>query len=59
MAKVPKRYINQLKNVWYDLYNEAYDAMQYVDCDNECDCKYVDILNKLEDRFNKAIAHFE
>ena len=57
--KVPKRYIDQLTKVWDDLYEEAYDAMQYVDCGNHCDGYYVGILNRLQDRFDKAIAHFK
>ena len=57
MAKIRKRYIKQLENVWFDLMQEAIDAMSYVDCDNACDGKYVKVLDKLQDRFDKAMAH--
>lgn len=58
-TNVSKRYINQLTTVWDDLYNEAQNAMCYVDCDNECNEKYLKVLDKLQDRFDKTIAHFE
>ena len=58
MAKVKKKYINQLIRVWNALYDEAADAMGYVDCDNDCDEKYIKVLDRLQDRFNKAITHF-
>lgn len=57
MAKIQKRYIDQLERVWYDLFQEAANAMCYVDCDNMCDEKYLKILDKLQERFDKAIAH--
>lgn len=57
MAKIKKRYIDQLTRVWNDLFQEAADAMGYVDCDNMCDGKYVKVLDKLQDRFDKAMAH--
>lgn len=37
MAKIQKRYIDQLTRVWNDLWQEAYNAMSYVDDDNNCD----------------------
>ena len=55
--KVPKRYINQIVKVWDNLFQEAEDAMRYVDCDNDCSEKYIKTLDKLQDRFDKAIAH--
>ena len=57
MAKVQKRYIDQIVKVWSDLMQEAIDAMSYVDCDNDCDEKYIKVLDRLQDRFDKAIAH--
>ena len=57
MAKVQKRYINQIVKVWNDLMQEATDAMCYKDCDNNCDESYIKVLDKLQDRFDKAIAH--
>lgn len=57
MAKVKKKYIDQLIRVWNALYNEAADAMSYVDDDNECSEKNFKVLDRLQDRFDKAIAH--
>ena len=57
MAKIQKRYIAQLTRVWNDLFQEAMDAMCYVDCDNNCDEKYLKILDKLQERFDKAMDH--
>ena len=57
MAKVPKRYVNQITNVWNDLFQEAADAMAYVDADTDCDESHIKILDKLQERFDKAIAH--
>ena len=57
MAKIQKRYIDQLTRVWNDLFQEATDAMCYVDCDNNCDEKYLKILDKLQERFDKAMVH--
>lgn len=59
MAKVKKKYINQLIRVWNALYDEAENAMGYVDCDNDCDEKYIKVLDRLQDRFDKAIAHLD
>ena len=59
MSKVEKKYINQIRKCWDDLYSEAWDAMEYVDCDNHCDGKYAKSLDKLYDRFNKAMKHLE
>lgn len=58
MAKVKKKYIDQLIGVWNALYDEAADAMGYVDDDNEGNENYFKVLNRLQDRFDKAIAHF-
>lgn len=58
-SKVGKKYINQIRKVWDALWDEACDAMGYVDCDNDCDEKYLKTLDKLQERFDKAIAHFE
>jgi hypothetical protein len=57
MAKIQKRYIDQLTRVWNDLWQEAYNAMSYVDDDNNCDGKFEKVLDKLYDRFDKAMAH--
>ena len=57
MAKIQKRYINQLTKVWNDLFQEAADAMAYVDADTDCDEGDIKILNKLQKRFDKAMAH--
>ena len=57
MAKIQKRYIDQLTRAWNDLFQEAKGAMCYVDCDNRCDEKYLVILDKLQKRFDKAMAH--
>lgn len=57
MAKIQKRYIDQLTNVWNDLFQEAADAMAYVDADTDCDESDIKILDKLQERFDKAMAH--
>jgi len=57
MAKIQKRYINQLTKVWNDLFQEAADAMAYVDADTDCDESDIKILDKLQKRFDKAMAH--
>lgn len=57
MAKVQKRYINQIVKVWNDLFQEAADAMAYVDADTDCDESDIKVLDRLQDRFDKAIAH--
>lgn len=57
MAKIQKRYIDQLTRVWNDLWQEAYNAMSYVDDDNNCDGEFEKVLDKLYDRFDKAMAH--
>lgn len=57
--KVPKRYVDQIVRVWTDLMQEATDAMCYVDCDNDCDGSYYKTLDRLQDRFDKAIAHLK
>ena len=57
MAKIQKRYIDQLIRVWNDLFQEAADAMTYVDADTDCDSNYIKILDKLQERFDKAMAH--
>ena len=59
MSKVSKRYINQIKKVWYDLFYEATQAMSYVDDENDGDEQYLKVLDRLDDRFCKAIAHLE
>ena len=59
MAKIQKRYIEQLEKVWRDLWQEAYNAMSYVDCDNDGDEKFEKVLDKLYDRFDKAMAHIK
>lgn len=57
MAKIKKCYIDQLTKVWNDLMQEAEDAMSYVDTDNDCDGKYTQRLDKLQERFDKAMVH--
>lgn len=57
MSKVQKRYINQIVKVWNDLFQEAADAMAYVDADTDCDESDIKVLDRLQDRFDKAIAH--
>lgn len=59
MAKIQKRYIKQLEKVWRDLWQEAYNAMSYVDSDNNGDEKFEKVLDKLYDRFDKAMAHIK
>ena len=59
MAKIQKRYIKQLEKVWSDLWEEAYNAMSYVDSDNDGDEKFEKVLDKLYDRFDKAMAHIK
>lgn len=57
MAKIQKRYIDQLTRVWNDLFQEAADAMAYVNADTNCDDSDIKILDKLQERFDKAMAH--
>lgn len=59
MAKIQKRYIKQLEKVWRDLWEEAYNAMSYVDSDNGRDGECEKVLDKLDDRFDKAMAHIK
>lgn len=57
MAKIQKRHIDQINRVWGDLMQEAYDALSYVDCDNDCDGKYNKTLERLDDRFERALEN--
>ena len=59
MAKVARKYINQIRKCWDDLYSEAWDAMEYVVYDTDCDERHMNTLEKLYDRFDKAMAHLE
>ena len=52
-------YIDQIQECWAELYQKAYDAMQYVDCDNNCDESFIEELDELEHRFIMAIAQIE
>ena len=52
-------YIDQIQECWAELYQKAYDAMQYVDCDNDCDGSFIEELDELEHRFIMAIAQIE
>lgn len=51
--------VDEIFIVWGQLLQIAYDSMAYVDCDNDCDEKYMETLDGLNDRFIKAMARID